>query len=160
MALDLSKLSDEMESALSGARLLAEQRRQALIQPEHLLLLLIDNEGSSLRAILERKNVALLPLLDALSRRADTLSAQRLEELRRPLASQALRTLLADAFKLSERRGRPSAEAIDVLEAALTTGTNDLRNDFRKSGFTVEDIEQLAATTVQPSRAQTRTSPQ
>jgi ATP-dependent Clp protease ATP-binding subunit ClpB len=154
MALDLSKLSDEMESALSGARLLAEQRRQALIQPEHLLLLLLDSDGSSLRAILERKNVALPPLLDALSRRADTLSAQRLEELRRPLASQALRTLLADAFKLSERHGRPSAEAIDVLEAALTTGTNDLRNDFRKAGFTVEDIEQPAAPVVQAPRAQ------
>ena len=160
MALDLSKLSDEMESALSGARLLAEQRRQALIQPEHLLLLLIDSDGSSLHAILERKNVVLPPLLDSLSRRADTLSAQRLDELRRPLASQALRTLLADAFKISDRHGRPSAEAIDVLEAALTTGTNDLRNDFRKAGFTVEDIEQPAATTTQSSRAQTRTSPQ
>ncbi|HEY1743499.1 MAG TPA: AAA family ATPase [Granulicella sp.] len=160
MALDLSKLSDEMESALSGARLLAEQRRQALIQPEHLLLLLIDSDGSSLRAILERKNVVLPPLLDTLSRQADTLSAQRLDELRRPLASQALRTLLADAFKISDRHGRPSAEAIDVLEAALTTGTNDLRNDFRKAGFTVEDIEQPAGTTAQPSRAQTRTSPQ
>ncbi|WP_158822433.1 ATP-dependent Clp protease ATP-binding subunit [Granulicella sp. S156] len=161
MALDLSKLSDEMESALSGARLLAEQRRQALIQPEHLLLLLIDSDGSSLRAILERKNVALLPLLDALSRRADTLSAQRLDELRRPLASQALRTLLADAFKIADRHARPSAEAIDVLEAALTTGTNDLRNDFRKAGFTVEDIEQPAATTTaKASRAQTGISPQ
>jgi ATP-dependent Clp protease ATP-binding subunit ClpB len=160
MALDLSKLSDEMESALSGARLLAEQRRQALIQPEHLLLLLIDNEGSSLRAILERKNVALLPLLDALSRRADTLSAQRLEELRRPLASQALRTLLADAFKLSERHGRPAAEAIDVLEAALTTGTNDLRNDFRKAGFTIEDIEQPVASAPQTRRPQTTAAAQ
>lgn len=144
MALDLSKLSDEMESALSGARLLAEQRRQALIQPEHLLLLLIDNEGSSLRGVLERKNISLEPLLDSLSRRADALSAQRLEELRRPLASQALRMLLAEAFKISERHSRPSAEAIDVLEAALTTGTNDLRNDFRKAGFTIEDIAQSA----------------
>jgi len=69
MTLDLSKLSDEMESALSGARLLAEQRRQALIQPEHLLLLLIDGEDGSLRAVLERKNVSLPPLLDNLSPR-------------------------------------------------------------------------------------------
>lgn len=142
MALDLSKLSDEMESALAGARLLAEQRRQALIQPEHLLLLLLDREGTSLRVVLDRKNVAVSPLLDALSRRADNLSVQRLEEPRRPLASQALRTLLADAFQISENRGRPSAEAIDVLEAVLTKGTQDLRNDFRKAGFTLEDIEQ------------------
>ncbi len=29
MALDLSRLSDEMESALAGARVLAQERRQA-----------------------------------------------------------------------------------------------------------------------------------
>ncbi len=146
MALDLSKLSDEMESALSNARLLAEGRRQALIQPEHLLLLLLDGEGSSLRPMLERKGVVFPPLLDQLSRRADALSTQRLDEGRRPLASQALRTLLAESFDLAARHGRPSAEPSDVLEAALTStaSSNELRNDFRKAGFTMNDIEQPA----------------
>ncbi len=145
MALDLSKLSDEMEYALANARLLAEGRRQALIQPEHLLLLLLDRDGSSLRPALEKKGLTFPPLLDALSRRADQLSAQRLEEGRRPLASQALRTLLAAAFAIAEEHGRASAEPIDVLEAALTTGssTNDLRNDFRKAGFTVGDLSEI-----------------
>ncbi len=93
-----------------------------------------------------------MPLLDTLSRRADELSAQRLEEGRRPLASQALRTLLAAAFEVAEKHGRPSAEPGDVLEAALTTGssTHDLRNDFRKAGFTVKDIEQPTAAAVTP----------
>ena len=147
MALDLSRLSDEMESALAGARMLAQQRKQALIQPEHLLLLLLDGEGSSLRPALEKKQVVMPPLLDVLSRRADALSAQRLEPERRPLASQALRTLLAASFEVADRHGRPSAEPIDVLEAALTTGssTHELRNDFRKAGLTVDDLEQPAA---------------
>ena len=145
MALDLSRLSDEMEAALAGARVLAQQRRQALIQPEHLLLLLLESDPSSLRSALERKQVVFPPLLDALSRRADSLSAQPLEEGRRPLASQTLRTLLAEAFRISETHNRQSAEPIDVLEAALTTGTNDLRNDFRKAGFTRDDIAQPAA---------------
>ena len=146
MALDLSRLSDEMESALAGARLLAEGRRQALIQPEHLLLLLLDGEGSSLRPQMEAKGVVFPPLLDVLSRRADALSAQRLEEGRRPLASQPLRTLLAAAFEIAGKHGRASAEPVDVLEAAMTTGssTHELRNDFRKAGFTVADIEQPA----------------
>lgn len=144
MALDLSRLSDEMESALAGARLLAEGRRQSLIQPEHLLLLLLDGESSTLRGNLERKGVVLPPLLDTLSRRADTLSAQRLEDGRRPLASQSLRTLLAAAFEIADKHDRPAAEPVDVLEAALTTGssTHELRNDFRKAGFTVKDLEQ------------------
>ncbi|WP_419805287.1 ATP-dependent Clp protease ATP-binding subunit [Terriglobus sp.] len=150
MALDLSKLSDEMEAALANARLLAESKRQALIQPEHLLLLLLDGDRSSLRPALERKGVVFPPLLDQLSRRADQLSAQRLEDGRRPLASQSLRTMLADAFDLAADHGRPSAEPVDVLEAALTgsqSWNGDLRNDFRKAGFTVDDLEQAAAPT-------------
>ncbi len=153
MALDLSKLSDEMESALANARLLAEGKRQALIQPEHLLLLLLDGDASSLRPALERKGVVFPPLLDQLARRADQLSAQRLEDGRRPLASQSLRTVLAEAFDLAAQHGRPSAEPVDVLEAALTGSqawNGDLRKDFRKAGFTVEDLEQpVAASPVQ-----------
>ncbi|MGI4981523.1 MAG: AAA family ATPase, partial [Janthinobacterium lividum] len=146
MALDLSKLSDEMESALANARLLAEGRRQALIQPEHLLLLLLDGDGSSLRPTLERKGVVFPALLDELSRRADALSAQRLDDGRRPLASQALRTVLAESFDIAAKHGRESAEPVDVLEAALTgEGSNELRNDFRKAGFTVDALEQPAA---------------
>jgi len=154
MALDLSKLSDEMESGLAGARLLAEERRQALIQPEHLLLRLIDTEDGSLKEILLRKQINLTPLLDALSRRADQLSQQTLEYGRRPLASQTLRTLLAESFKIADSHRRPSAEPIDVLEAALATGHNDLRSDFRNAGITLEEIRGAAAPTSVSSRAQ------
>ncbi len=163
MALDLSKLSDEMESALAGARVLAEERQQALIQPEHLLLLLLDRDDGSLRPVLDAKGVAPLPLLDALSRRADQLSAQRLETGRRPLASQSLRTLLAEAFKISDRHRRVSAEPVDVLEAALTTGNNDLRGEFRRAGFTPDDLPSTLApaTSVSPvSAAAKAASPQ
>ncbi len=155
MALDLSKLSDEMESALANARLLAEGRRQALIQPEHLLLLLLDGDGSSLRPALEKQGVTFPPLLDALSRRADTLSAQRLDEGRRPLASQALRTMLAASFDLAAKHGRASAEPVDVLEAALTAddADGDLRNLFRRAGLTSEALPQTPppASSTKPS---------
>ena len=147
MALDLSKLSDEMESALANARLLAEEKHQALIQPEHLLLLLLDGDASSLRPALERKGAAVAPLLDQLARRADQLSSQRLEDGRRPLASQSLRTMLAAAFDIAGQHGRESAEPVDVVEAALT-GTQawngDLRNAFRKAGVTADELEQPA----------------
>ncbi len=158
MALDLSKLSDEMESALSGARLLAEQRRQSLIQPEHLLLLLLDGDRGSLRPLLESKGVTTLPLLDALSRRADVLSAARLESGRRPLASQALRTLLEESFALADHHGRPSAEAVDVLEAALTSGETDLRSQLRRAGLTPEDLASFATTKPLPNGPTSSTS--
>ena len=162
MALDLSKLSDEMESALANARLLAEGRRQALIQPEHLLLLLLDGDGSSLRPTLEKQGITFPPLLDALSRRADTLSAQRLEEGRRPLASQALRTMLAFAFDIAAEHGRPSAEPVDVLEAALTSddADTDLRNLFRRAGLTGESLPQAPAPNASAAKAAPQTATQ
>ncbi len=140
MALDLSKLSDEMEAALAGARALAQDRHQALIQPEHLLLLLLEPETSSLRRVVEAKNISLPPLLDALSRRADQTSRQRLEEGRRPLASQTLRALLAEAFEISDKRGRVAAEPEDVLAAAIGGTNSELRMEFRRAGLTLEDL--------------------
>ncbi len=159
MALDLSKLSDEMESALAGARVLAQERGQALIQPEHLLLLLLEGENSSLRGLLERRGAPVLPLLDALSRRADQLSAQRLEEGRRPLASQTLRTLLTDSFAIAEKHGRPSAEPVDVLEAALTAGTNDLRAEFRRAGLVAAELRTAELDTAKLGGAETSATP-
>lgn len=154
MALDLSRLSDEMESALAGARVLAQERRQALIQPEHLLLLLLESDPSTLRSALEARQVVFPPLLDALSRRADQLSADKLDEGRRPVASQALRTLLSDAFAVADTHQRASAEPLDVLEAALQSSTfPDLRNDFRKAGYTLEDLPQAPVPSARRERS-------
>lgn len=155
MALDLSKLSDDMESALAGTRLLAEERRQALIQPEHLLLLLLDGGHGALRAILEGEGTDLTALLDALSRRADLLSSTRLEPGRHPVASQALRTLLQASFAVAEKHERPSAEPVDVLEAALTLGDSDLRGLFRKAGVTLAEIEGAPPQAGKTQRSQT-----
>ena len=139
MSLDLSKLSDEMESALAGARALAQERNQALIQPEHLLLLLLDTDTSTLMPVLERKGVTMPALLDSLSKRADQLSPGRLEDGRRPVASQALRTVLAQAFAVSEEAGSESAEPEHVLRAALNADA-ETRNLFRRAGFTADDL--------------------
>ena len=53
MAIDLDKLSGELEDALERARLLAEQRQQAQITPVHMLYVLLDGE-SALAAGLEK----------------------------------------------------------------------------------------------------------
>ena len=139
MSLDLSKLSDEMESALAGARALAQERNQALIQPEHLLLLLLDTDTSTLKPVVELKGVTMPALLDGLSKRADQLSLGRLEDGRRPVASQALRNVLAQAFALSEEAGVESAEPEHVLRAALNADA-ETRNLFRRAGFIADDL--------------------
>ncbi|GGG99000.1 ATP-dependent Clp protease ATP-binding subunit [Silvibacterium dinghuense] len=140
MALDLSKISDELESALAGARVLAQERGQALIQPEHLLLLLLDGERGGLRGVLQKHPETAMSLLDALSRRADQLSTQRLEAGRRPLASQALRGLLTESFAIADKQGQPAAVPMNVLQAALMGSDGELRAILRRAGLTDETL--------------------
>ncbi len=149
MHLDLSALSDAMEQALEQARLLAAERQQALIQPEHLLYTLLDHE-SSLYALLERNGIAVGPLLDALATRLNKATSGRLEPGRRPVASRALRNLLERSFALAAERNSPSVEPIDAVLAAVDQSMSDLRDDVRKdlreAGVTKEAVEKIEGT--------------
>ncbi len=149
MQLDLSALSDAMEQALEQARLLAAERQQALIQPEHLLYTLLDHE-SSLYALLERNGIAVGALLDALATRLNKANSGKLEPGRRPVASKALRNLLERSFALAAERNSPSVEPIDAVLAAVDQSMNDLRDDvrtdLREAGVTKEAVEKIEGT--------------
>lgn len=142
MALDLSRLSDELEDALTEARLLAERRKQSLIQPEHLLYTLFDHE-SSLFATLERGGIACAALLDALALRVNDSASGTLDPGRRPVASQALRRLLERSFERAGGRDAVSAEPIDVVLAAVDLAESELRADLRQAGVTKESVETI-----------------
>jgi ATP-dependent Clp protease ATP-binding subunit ClpB len=142
MALDLSRLSDAMEIALEEARLLAERRKQSLIQPEHLLYTLFDHD-SSLYATLERGGIACGALLDALALRVNQSANGKLDPGRRPVASQALRKLLERSFERANDRKAASAEPIDVLLAAVDLAESELKADLRQAGVTKEAVQTI-----------------
>ena len=146
MALDLSLLSDEMERALEAARSLAERRRQSLIQPEHLLYTLFDQE-SGLYALLERHGIGCDALLDAMAIRVNEGDSGVLEPGRRPVASQALRKLLEKSIERVQPSpaGREGAhvEPIDVLLAAVDLGETALKAELREAGITKESVETI-----------------
>lgn len=146
MALDLSLLSDDMERALEAARVLAERRKQSLIQPEHLLYTLFDHE-SSLFALLERNGVACGALLEALTMKVNGADGGTLEPGRRPVASQALRKLLEKSLERvsgGARDGKsPNVEAIDVLLAAVEMGETALKTDLREAGITKDSVQKI-----------------
>ena len=150
MALDLSLLSDEMERALETARLLAERRKQALIQPVHLLYTLFDQE-SSLYALLDRNGIGCDALLDAMAMKLNAGDSGELQPGRRPVASQALRKLLEKSLERigstgASREGecdRAHVEPIDVLLAAVDLGEAALKADLREAGITKESVEKI-----------------
>lgn len=144
MALDLSRLSEELENALENARSLAERRRQAHIQPVHLLYVLLDKE-SSLFAMLERNRAGAATLLEALGARLNTQESGSLDPGRRPVASRALRELLERAFRHVDEREGGSAEPLDVLLAALDQTESELKAELREAGITRSSLGTMEA---------------
>ena len=156
MALDLTLLSSQLEDALRASRLLAEQHGQALIQPEHLLYVLLDHD-STLYATLERNGVACSALLGELSARINGAAGPPLEPGRKPVSSQPLRRLLEQSLHhVSQRSSEqtPSqAEPFDILLAATdeaeAAGTSvssiSLRTMLREAGICRQALESILA---------------
>ena len=107
MAIDLDKISGELEEKLEQARLLAEQRQHALIMPAHMMFVILDKE-SSMAAMLEKSGVVCGPLLDSLSIRLNKAEGiPKLEAGKRPTASRALRDSVCGKAGIA----RPGGEA-------------------------------------------------
>ena len=140
MAMNLDKLSSELEDALERARLLAEQRRQAQIGPVHMLYVLLD-QGSALSATLDRAGVAVTPLLEAFTIRLNKEAPRELEPGRRPTASKQLRDLIEKSFDMMQQRGAERAEPLDFVLAAVDYSEEQLKTDLRGAGITKQSVQ-------------------
>ncbi|MBY0508017.1 MAG: ATP-dependent Clp protease ATP-binding subunit [Bryobacteraceae bacterium] len=145
MAIDLDKISHELETALERARVLAEQRQQAQISPLHMLYVLLDEEGP-LTAMLEKSGVAAAGLLDLFSTKLNSEKNSKLEPGRRPTASSGLRNLIDKSFEMMTRRGAERAEPVDFVMAAIEFGESGLQGDLRQAGVTKDTVNKAQET--------------
>jgi len=146
LAIDLNKLSEELEDALEQARMLAEQRRQAYISPTHMFYVLLDKE-SALSATMERAGVACNALLDNVATRFNGHKMeQSLEPGKRPVASKALRELLEKSFDQMAARGAEMASPLDFVLAVIDSSEEDLKSDLRSAGVTKKTVEKALET--------------
>jgi ATP-dependent Clp protease ATP-binding subunit ClpB len=140
MAIDLDKISNELEESLERARVLAEQRQQAQITPLHMLYVLLDGE-SALAAMLEKSGVAAAGLLDTFATKLNTEKNTKLEPGRRPTASAPLRNLIEKSFAVMADRGAERAEPIDFVLAAVEYGEEALKGELRQAGVTRQTVD-------------------
>ena len=145
MAIDLDKISNELETALESARVLAEQRQQAQISPLHMLYVLLDAEGP-LAAMLDKSGVAAAGLLDLFSTKLNKEKNSKLEPGRRPTASSGLRLLIDKSFEMMNRRGAERAEPVDFVMAAIEFGETGVVGDLRDAGVTKEAVTKAVET--------------
>src|SRR5689334_2339637 len=72
MAFNLNKLTEKAQEAVVGAQQLAEERRNTQVEPEHLLSVLVTQDGGVVPALLEKLGVqptSVLQQLDPLMSR-------------------------------------------------------------------------------------------
>jgi ATP-dependent Clp protease ATP-binding subunit ClpA len=134
MPIALDKLSPAFEEALDRARLLAEQRKQATIAPDHLLYVLFD-EKTPLGARLAKSGISTEQILSFLTANINLLPRNTLESGRRPVASTSLRDLIDKSFAEMEAC---SAETVEPLHFLLSICTHSptLADDLRAAGVT------------------------
>jgi ATP-dependent Clp protease ATP-binding subunit ClpB len=148
VAINLDKLSTELEDALERARLLAEQRQQALITPVHMLYVLVDQDGA-LAAILEHAGAATEAFLATLATQLNgSGGAEKLEPGKRPVASRSLRQLIEKSFEKMQERNAERAEPIDLLLASVELGEANLSRDLLQAGITKKSIDQIVQSRV------------
>jgi ATP-dependent Clp protease ATP-binding subunit ClpB len=144
MAMDLDKISGELEDALEKARVLAEQHQHSQITPAHMLFVVLDHE-TPLAGMLAKNGVAVAPLLDALAAQVNRVGSGRLEPGRRATASRALRDLIVKSFDKMAADGAERAEPVHLLLAALECDEASLKDDLRRAGVTTATVGQAAA---------------
>lgn len=60
--MDMNKLTEKAQEAIAAAQRLAESRHNTQLEPEHLLVALVDQEAGVVPAILEKLGVAATPV--------------------------------------------------------------------------------------------------
>ncbi len=139
----MDKLTNQFQAALSDAQSLALGRDQAVIEPIHVMKVLLDQEGGSIRPILAKANVNLASLrseLDAAINRLPQVEGTGGEVH----ISNELNRLLNLTDKLAQKRkDQYISSELFLLAAGEESGT--LGDLLRKAGATKDSIDKAIA---------------
>ena len=145
MAFDLDKISHDLSDGLERARVLAEERKQSLITPFHMLFVLLDDESPT-AALLENAGVNCTPLLDEMAERLNKVRGQgAIAPGKRAVASKELRELIEKSFAKMDERGAEQAEPVDFVLAAVEFSEEGLKETLRRSGVTEKSVKEAVA---------------
>ncbi len=135
----MDKLTSKFQAALSDAQSLALGRDHAFIEPIHVMKVLLDQEGGSVRSILAKANVNLATLrsqLDAAINRLPQVEGTGGEVH----VSNDLNRLLNLTDKLAQKR-KDQYISSELFLLAATEDSGSLGELLRKCGATKEAIE-------------------
>jgi ATP-dependent Clp protease ATP-binding subunit ClpB len=135
----MDKLTSKFQAALSDAQSLALGRDQAFIEPAHVMKVLLDQEGSSIRSILAKANVNIATLRSALDAAINRLP-QVEGNAGEVHVSNELSRLLNLTDKLAQKR-KDQYISSELFLLAATEDSGPFGDLLRKTGVTKHAIE-------------------
>lgn len=137
---DIDKMTRKSQEAMQKAATLAEDKNNAQVEPEHLLLELVNQEEGIVPRLVEKSGISPKVLSDVLSQRISKFST--VTGATKVFAGPRLEKL----FKASEKEARSKGDSYISTEhfllAALKGEDSDLKALFAKANIRIAQIEQ------------------
>ncbi len=136
----MEKLTSKLQMALADAQSLAVGRDHQFIEPVHLMAALLDQEGSSVRYLLQRADINVAALRSQLGEAVDRLPQVKGADSGEVHVSNDLGRLLNVTDKLAQKRGDQYISSELVVLAALED-KGPLKDLLQKNGATKSALE-------------------
>lgn len=138
MSNDIEKMTRKSQEAMQVAAKNAEDRRNPSVEPEHLLLALLQQSEGLVPRVIEKAQVPLKTLTDELTQKLGRFS--EVTGSQKVLASQRLQKLFQVAETESRMMGDAYISTEHFLIAALKFGDSDLNSVFKKAGLKLDPV--------------------
>jgi len=140
MSNDIEKMTRKSQEAMQAAALLAERKGNPQVEPEHLLLELVQQSEGIVPRLLDKTGIAQAPFLADLRAKID-----KFPQVSGGGQKLYAGTRLEKIFKIAESEVREWGDSFISTEhffmAILKSGDNDLNAFFKKHGVKIEEIK-------------------
>ncbi|MGZ3726979.1 MAG: ATP-dependent chaperone ClpB [Pseudobdellovibrio sp.] len=158
MSSDLNKMTRKSQEAMQAAAQMAETSKHSVVEPEHLLLQLVEQDGGIVPRLLEEIQVKPKSVLAALSQKIS-----KFPKITGGTPNVYASNRLQKIFEASNEEVRKSGDELVSTEhfllAMLKSGDTDLKNLFKESQIQLSAI-QNALTKVKGNKKVTNEDPE
>ncbi len=139
MSNDIEKMTRKSQEAMQAAAKMAEDRRNPSVEPEHLLLALLQQSEGLVPRILEKAQISVKAVAEELSQKISRFSEVS-GAPQKIMASNRLQKLFQTAETESRSMGDTYISTEHFLISALKIGDPDLQSLFKKTGLKLEAV--------------------
>ncbi|MCC2677773.1 MAG: transporter ATPase [Pseudobdellovibrio sp.] len=140
MSADLNKMTLKSQEAMQAAAKLAENSKHSVVEPEHLLFELLEQDGGFVPRLLEEVQLKPKPVLSLLSQRFN-----KFPKLAQASSHVFASNRLQKIFESSQKESKDNADELISTEhfflAMLKSSDSDLKSLFKEAGIQLKAIE-------------------